>query len=604
MKKIDSMIIRMSLSVLCFILSILFPGKSFILSIIGYIIISYDLYKKAFQNIKRGEIFDENFLMIIASLGAFYIEKNEEAFLVILLYQIGEYLSDLAVDRSKESILNLMDLRSDKARIKEKDTYKTVEAKKVKIGDIVLIKPGEKVPLDGIVIKGSSYIDTSSLTGESLLRKVNKKDEVLSGYINKDSALEIKVTKKFEKSTASQIIELMEKSQEKKTKTEKFITRFAKIYTPIIVVCALLITIVPVCLGYPFEEFLTKSLIFLVVSCPCALVISVPLGFFTGIGRASKEGILIKGGDTIDLLEKAEIVCLDKTGTLTKGRLEVTNIEVYEGTKENLLEIAAHAEYYSDHPIAKAILKSYKQKIEKKRIEEYHEIEGKGITVKIDKIPYLIGNQTFMKENKIEINAQVEFPLYIAKEKQLLGAIAIADAVKENSKNSLKELKKVGIKEIIMVSGDTKENCQKVANEIGIDTYHAKMLPIDKVEIIEKQKSKGITIFIGDGINDAPVIKMADIGISMGALGSDAAIKAADIVLMRDDLMKISLGINLSKRMKKIIRFNIAFAIGIKTLILILSLFGYTNIWAAVFADVGVTLLSVLNALRIRKIHL
>lgn len=601
MKKINGMGIKILIGVFLLFLSLLNKNTN-IFVILCYIILSYNLYIKAFKNITKKEIFDENFLMVIATLGAFYIGKKEEAIMVILLFQIGEYLSDLAVDKSKDAILKLMDLRSDKARIKKKDSYQEVKANKVKIGDIILIKPGEKIPLDGRIVKGKSYVDTSFLTGESIPRSVKKEDLLLSGYVNKESVLEIKVTQTFEKSTASKIIELMEKAGEKKTKTEKFITKFARIYTPIVVICALIITLIPVCLGYNFETFFTKSLIFLVISCPCALIISVPLGFFTGIGRASKEGILIKGTNIIDLLEKTEIVCFDKTGTITKGNFEVIRIEG-KNPKE-ILEIAAHAEYYSNHPIAKSILKKYKGKIEEKRIKDYSELEGKGISVKIDNTPYLIGNTTLMKENKINIQEEIGTIIYIASQKEIIGIIEIADEIKEKSKKAINILKEIGVKETVMISGDNKETCKKIKEKVKIDKYYAEMLPIDKVKTVQELKKEGITIFVGDGINDAPVIKSSDIGFAMGAIGSDIAIDAADIVLMKDDLTKIGFSIKLSRKMKKIIKTNIIFAITVKACILLLGILGFSSIWAAVFADVGVTLLSILNALRIMKINI
>lgn len=607
MKKIEfnEDLIKIVISTVLFIVTLFLENSTIkiLLLSISYIIISYELYIKAIKNLLKGELFDENFLMIIATLGAFYIKEYPEAVLVILLFQIGEYLSDLAVDNSKKAITDLMDLRSDETNLIVKEKVKVVKTETVKIDDIFLVKPGEKVPLDGIIIEGKTSFDTSSLTGESIPKSLTVGENVISGYVNNDSVIKVKATKTYTTSTANKIIELIENSNEKKAKTEKFITKFSKIYTPCVVLLALLIVIVPTLLGHEFNEWLYKALVFLVMSCPCALVISVPLAFFSGIGRASKEGILIKGSNELEQLINIDTVVFDKTGTITEGTFEVRKIEAIDIEKEALLEIVAHAEYYSNHPIAKAITKNYSKKISENKISNFKEISGKGISVEISKDKILVGNAELLKESNIKFKESSEIGtiIYVAKNNKYIGNILISDKIKEESYDIVQKLNNIGINNIVMLSGDDINIVSTVAKEIKIPIYHAKLLPQDKVEIVKDLSKNNFLAFVGDGINDAPVIKKADIGIAMGGIGSDATIEASDIVLMHDSLLKIPIAIKISKYTKNVMRFNIIFALTTKLLVLILGIFDITSIWMAVFADVGVTLLSVLNTLTILK---
>ncbi|MDD3340610.1 MAG: heavy metal translocating P-type ATPase [Bacilli bacterium] len=598
---------KMVLSLVLFVLSLFIKDYAFILLLASYICISYEIYIHAFKNLLKGEIFDENLLMILATIGAFVIGKTEEAVMVIFLFEVGEYLSELATDRSKESIMELMDLRSDTAHIEKDGKLVEVDAKEVPVGAIIEVKPGEKIPLDGIVVEGTSFLDTKALTGESVPRSVSKNDAVLSGFINQESMLRIKTTCVFEKSTASKIMELMEKASEKKTKIEKFITRFSRIYTPVVVLIAVLLMTIPPLLGYPFETWLYRSLVFLVISCPCALVISVPLGFFCGIGRASKEGILIKGSHELDRLSHIETICFDKTGTITEGKFEVTSIENFQNyTKEEILKIAAYAEYYSVHPIGKSIVKKYTEEIDKKEIDSFKDIGGKGIEVAIFGKKYLIGNEKLMEENEIAFQKtnQMGSPVYLATEGNHIGTVIVSDTIKKNASKMIAALKQLGINRTVMISGDTKEFAQAVSERVGIKEYYADMLPVDKAQKVESLKKESVLAFVGDGLNDAPVIELADIGIAMGGIGSDATIEAADVVLMYDDVYKVVDAIQISKKTNQIVRFNIIFALIIKISFMILGFFGFTSVWAAVFADVGVTLLSVLNALRVMKVKI
>lgn len=607
MKKIEfnEDLIKIVISTVLFIVTLFLENSTIkiLLLSISYIIISYELYIKAIKNLLKGELFDENFLMIIATLGAFYIKEYPEAVLVILLFQIGEYLSDLAVNNSKKAITDLMDLRSDETNLIVKEKVKVVKTETVKIDDIFLVKPGEKVPLDGIIIEGKTSFDTSSLTGESIPKSLTVGENVISGYVNNDSVIKVKATKTYTTSTANKIIELIENSNEKKAKTEKFITKFSKIYTPCVVLLALLIVIVPTLLGHEFNEWLYKALVFLVMSCPCALVISVPLAFFSGIGRASKEGILIKGSNELEQLINIDTVVFDKTGTITEGTFEVRKIEAIDIEKEALLEIVAHAEYYSNHPIAKAITKNYSKKISENKISNFKEISGKGISVEISKDKILVGNAELLKESNIKFKESSEIGtiIYVAKNNKYIGNILISDKIKEESYDIVQKLNNIGINNIVMLSGDDINIVSTVAKEIKIPIYHAKLLPQDKVEIVKDLSKNNFLAFVGDGINDAPVIKKADIGIAMGGIGSDATIEASDIVLMHDSLLKIPIAIKISKYTKNVMRFNIIFALTTKLLVLILGIFNITSIWMAVFADVGVTLLSVLNTLTILK---
>lgn len=594
--KINEDLIRIIISIVLLVLGMIFNENIYLL-VISYVFISKEVYFNAFKNIREGKIFDENFLMIIATLGAFYIGEYPEAVLVMLLFSIGEYLSDLAVDNSKKAIVELMDLRSDKINLKN---VGITDVSNAKIGDIFVVAPGEKVGLDGIVIKGESHLDTSSLTGEAVPRAVYKNSDVLSGTINLEGVLEVKATKTFETSTASKIIEILEKSEEKKTKTEKFITKFSKVYTPIVVLLAVFIVIIPTILGGNFNTWLYRALEMLVISCPCALVISVPLGYFSGIGKCSKEGILVKGSNILDDLVNVNTIIFDKTGTITEGVFEVTKIVSKNKKDDELLMLAAAAEANSNHPIALSIKKAYGKEI-KSKITNAKEISGAGISCIIGKDNILVGNKKLLKYNKIDVeeNKELGTIVYVAKNKKLLGYIVISDKIKTNAKESLDKLRNDGISNLIMLSGDAEEVVNIISKKLNLDKAYGNLLPQDKVNILEEYKKYNKTAFVGDGINDAPVIKLADVGIAMGGIGSDATIEASDIVLMKDDLSNLADAIKISKITKKIVLSNIIFAIMFKIIMLVLAILGITPIWLAVFADVGVTIISVFNSLRI-----
>lgn len=610
MKNFDFDFFKIILSGIIFVISLFIDTETtkFILLIISYIIVSYEMYISAFKNILKGEIFDENLLMIVATIGAFFIGEYEEALMVMLLFNLGEYLSDKAVDNSSESILKLMDLRSDRINLKLNDKIENVDIKDVNLGDFFIVKPGEKIGLDGVVIEGMGSVDTSSLTGESKPVYVEVGNTVLSGSTNLDSILVIKATSTFETSTATKILELIKNSEDKKTETEKIITRFCKIYTPVIVISAILLTVIPVILGGNFNEWLYRSLVFLVTSCPCALVISVPLVFFSGIGRASREGIIVKGSSELENLSKIKTIVFDKTGTITKGNFEIQEIVSKNITNEELLEIAAYSECYSLHPVSKVILEKYGKEIDKSKISDFKEISGNGISLKINNDEILVGNYNLFRENNINVDNinSIGTIIYIAKNREYLGYILIADEIKNDAYNLVKSLKYNGIKRVVMLSGDNKNIVKNVSGKVGISEYYAEMLPIDKVNKVESLKKDGFTAFVGDGINDAPVMKISDLGISMGIAGSDAAIEASNIVLMTDNLDKITEAIKISKKTKRIVTFNIVFALLVKFLCLLLGVLGISKIWFAVVADVGVTLLLVLNSLRliiVKKVH-
>ena len=594
--KINEDLIRIIISIIFLVLGLIFNEKIYLL-VASYIFISKEVYFNAFKNIRERKIFDENLLMIIVTLGAFYIGKYPEAVLVMLLFSIGEYLSDLAVDNSKKAIVELMDLRSDKINLK---SIGVTDVSKAKVGEIFIVSPGEKVALDGIVIKGESHLDTSSLTGEAMPRAAYKNKEVLSGTINLEGVLEVKATKTFETSTASKIIEILEKSEEKKTKTEKFITKFSKVYTPIVVLLAIFIVIIPTILGGDFNTWLYRALEMLVISCPCALVISVPLGYFSGIGKCSKEGILVKGSNILDDLVNVNTIIFDKTGTITEGVFEVTKIVSKNKKDDELLMLAAAAEANSNHPIATSIKKAYGKEI-KSKITNVKEISGAGISCTIDKDNILVGNKRFLEDNKIDVeeNKEIGTTVYVAKNKKLLGFIVISDKIKSNAKKSLDKLRSDGISNLVMLSGDDEEVVKAISRKLNLDKAFGNLLPQDKVRILEEYKNCDKTAFVGDGINDAPVIKLADIGIAMGGIGSDATIEASDIVLMKDDLSHLADAIKISKITKEIVMSNIIFSIMFKVIMLVLAILGITPIWLAVFADVGVTIISVLNSLRI-----
>ena len=593
-KYINEDLIKIIISIILIIISYLIHNETikYILLIVSYIIISYELYIESFKNIIKLDIFDENFLMIIATIGAFYIKCYNEAVLVILLYQIGEYLSDLAVDNSKKSIEGLMNLKVEKINIIENDKVVTKKIEEAKIDDIFIVKPGEKIPLDGIVIEGESFIDTSSLTGESKPKKVKINDTILSGTINKDSVLKIKSTSTYKTSTTTKILELIENSDNEKSNTERFITKFAKIYTPIVVLLALLITFIPTILGYDFNEWLYRGLVFIVTSCPCALVISVPLGYFCGIGKASTQGILIKGSKELDKLSDIDYVILDKTGTITEGIFEVSEIKS-KIDKEEFIQLAASIEENSIHPIATAIKKINKQEL--LNVKNYKEISGKGISCKIDNKDILLGNYKLLEDNNVEYEKQeiVGTIIYMSINNKYVGHIIISDKIKESAYN-IKHLKNNINKDIIILSGDNNNIVEDVSKKIEINKYYGELLPLDKVEHVNNYKKKGKVMFVGDGINDAPVLRIADIGISMGNLGSDAAIEASDIVLMTDNLEKINTSIEISKYTKRKVKQSITFALTVKIIVLLLGLFGISSVLMAVLADVGVTLLVVL----------
>lgn len=594
--------LKIILSIILFVLSYVFPKYKLIFLVLSYIIVSYELYINAIKEILEGEIFNENILMIIATIGAFVIKSYSEAVIVVLLFQIGEYLSDLAVDNSKKKIVSLIDLKSDFVNLKKDDEIKKVDIKEVEINDIFIVKPGEKVPLDGIIIDGVSSVDTSSLTGEAVPKTVKKNDSVLSGYINKDSILTIKSTSIYETSTAYKIIDLIENSNDKKGKTEKFITKFSKIYTPIIVVVAFLLVIIPVLIfKQDFNTWLYKSLIFLVTSCPCALVISIPLSYFCGIGKSSHNGILIKGSNILDELVNVQNIAFDKTGTITEGVFEVTKIESNTLSKDDLLALAAKAESFSNHPIARAIVKSYNKKIDNKDIKNYKEIGGSGIRCRLNNKSILIGTAKFMKENNITVEEKevIGSVSYIAIDKKLEGYIVVSDKIKSNAKKTLTSLKEMGIKNLVMLSGDNTKSVKLISESIDMDNYFAELLPIDKVNKVKKLRKEGTTLFVGDGMNDAPVMKCADIGVSMGMVGSDAAIEYSDIVIMNDNLEKLPEMIKISRLVKRKMLTNITFALLVKFIVLLLAVLKTTSIWMAVFADVGVTMISILNSLLI-----
>lgn len=576
------------------------------LFIISYIIVGGDVVKRAVKNIFKGQVFDENFLMSIATIGAFFIGEYPEGVAVMLFYQVGELFQSYAVGKSRKSIASLMDIRPDYANVKKGDELVKVDPDEVQIGDIIVIKAGEKIPLDGKVIEGSSMIDTSALTGESVPREVEVGSDILSGCININGVITAEVTKEFGESTVSKILDLVENASSKKSNSEQFITKFARYYTPVVVIIAVFLAIIPplVIDGATFSDWIYRALAFLVVSCPCALVISIPLSFFGGIGGASKKGVLVKGSNYLEALAETEIVVFDKTGTLTKGVFNVQEIHPEGVSKEELLELTAHAESYSNHPISLSLKRAYSKKIDNGRISDVEEISGHGVIATVDGKKVMAGNIKLMKMMDIPYfkGELIGTIVHVAVNNKYIGYIVIADEVKEDSAQAIKELKAANIKQTVMLTGDNKSIGSKVAKELGLDKVYAELLPADKVEKLEElfsQKSKkGKLAFVGDGINDAPVLARADIGIAMGGLGSDAAIEAADVVIMTDEPSKIATTMKISKKTLKIAHQNIVFAIGIKIIVLILSAFGITTMWAAIFADVGVTIIAVLNAFR------
>lgn len=578
------------------------------LFIVSYLLVGGHIVLRAIKNIAKGEVFDENFLMAVATIGAFAVKEYPEAVAVMIFYQIGELFQDLAVSRSRKSIGQLMNIRPDSATLKSNDMEILVDPEEVNIGDVIIVKPGEKIPLDGQIVEGEAMIDTSALTGESVPRKAKEGDNVLGGCINTSGVLLIKVTKKFGESTIAKILDLVENAGAKKAPTEKFITKFARYYTPIVVFSALAMAILPPILmkDQSFNVWVYRALSFLVVSCPCALVVSIPLGFFGGIGAASKKGILVKGGNYLEALNKVDTIVFDKTGTLTKGVFKVTKIHTEHWINEDkLLYYAAHGESYSNHPIAKSILSAYNGEVDKSIVSNLQEISGHGLKVNIKEDSLLLGNSRLMEKENISYVAPKEVGtiVHIAKNGKYAGYIVISDEIKEDSKEAIKLLKNAGVKNTVMLTGDNENIARAVAEEIGLDNYYSQLLPQNKVEKLEELDSKkqGKLVFVGDGINDAPVLARADIGIAMGGVGSDAAIEAADVVIMTDEPSKIYEAISISKRTQTIVWQNIIFALGVKLIILVLVAFGLSNMWEAVFGDVGVALIAILNSTRVLK---
>lgn len=600
------------IGIIVFLMAYFIPGIKFNLKIgmyiVSYALIGFDIFKKAIKHLFRKDMFDENLLMTIATIGALCIGEYIEGIAVLLLYKIGEYLQDKAVDTSKEKIKNAIDIRAKYANVIKNGKVEKVDPETLKIGDIVVVKNGEKIPTDGVISKGNTRLDTSSLTGESIPKDVAENDEVLSGMINLGEVIEIKVTKAFEDSTASKILDLIENARESKSKTENFITKFSKIYTPTVIVIAILIAMsFPSIFGIGFADSLNRALIFLVVSCPCALVISVPLGFFVGMGSCSKKGILIKGSNYLDALSSVDTVAFDKTGTLTKGVFKITKINnKSDMSDDDILEYLALCESYSNHYIAKSILTSYGKEIDKERIKEHSEIAGHGIKAVIDGKEVLAGNKSLMDNQNIKVDVEdtVGTVIYIAIDKKYSGNVVLSDELKDNVLELSNNLKRIcGIKNTVLLTGDKENVAKKVAEEIKFNNVYGELLPQDKVEIVEKLKqgTKKKVAFVGDGINDSPVLASADVGISMGN-GSDIAIDTSDIVLMTDEPHKLVECIKISKRTKSVVIQNIVFALSIKVIVLVLSAMGISTMWEAIFADVGVSLLAIFNSIRIFKI--
>ena len=608
-------LIKLIIGAMVYILGIyeIATGKTSILNniifIVAYIVVGGDVLIKAIKNIGKGQIFDENFLMSIATIGALAIGESAEAVGVMLFYKLGEYLQAKAVGKSRKSIAELMEIRPDYANLKLGTDVKVVSPYDVEVGDLIVVKPGEKIPLDGTVVDGISMIDTSALTGESLLREVGVGEEVLSGFINKNSVLTVRVDKEFEESTVSKILDLVENASSKKSKTENFISKFSKYYTPIVVISALVIAIVPPIIipGASFNDWFYRGLIFLVVSCPCALVLSIPLSFFSGIGYASKQGILIKGSSYLEVLRSIDTVVFDKTGTLTKGVFDVTAINTVGISEEELLRYAAIAEVNSNHPIAKSIVNHFNGDIESDKITNYEEIAAHGIKVEYDGQYILAGNEKLMMTENILFSKakEVGTVVYVSVNKCYRGYIVISDELKKDSKEAIEYLRKIGIKETVMLTGDNKAVADDIASKLNLDKVFSNLLPTDKVskleELYEGRDEKSKIAFVGDGINDAPVLARADVGIAMGGLGSDAAIEAADVVLMTDEPSKIGKAIEISKKTNKIVWQNIIFALSIKIIVMILGAGGVATMWEAIFADVGVALIAVINAMRVMK---
>lgn len=609
-KKQKKVLYRILIAGALFIIGYFLPDGIYrlVFYLIIYAIVGGDILLKAVRNILRGQVFDENFLMSLATIGAFFVGEYPEGVAVMLFYQVGELFQSYAVSKSRKSISSLMDIRPDYANIEKDEQLIQVSPEEVAINDIIIIKAGEKVPLDGKIVEGNSLIDTSALTGESVPREVMPGSDILSGCINQTGLLKVQVTKEFGESTVAKILDLVENASSKKAKAENFITKFARYYTPVVVFAALALALLPpIFLGEPFAGWIHRALIFLVISCPCALVISIPLSFFGGIGGASKAGILIKGSNYLEALAKAEIVVFDKTGTLTKGSFKVTEIHSEDISDQELLEVCALAESYSDHPISLSLKKAYGKEIDNSRVENVEEISGYGVKAVVDKKEVCAGNEKLMQKLGIKPSTNlVGTIVHTAIDGKYVGYIIIADEIKEDAKEAIEKIKAAGVQKTVMLTGDNKAIGEKVAKELNIDEVYTELLPADKVEKLEKlldtTSEKGNLVFVGDGINDAPVLTRADIGIAMGGLGSDAAIEAADIVIMTDEPGKISTAVSISRKTLTIVKQNIIFALGIKLLFLILGAFGIATMWEAVFADVGVSVIAILNAMRALKI--
>ena len=587
--------------------------------LVSYVIIGGDVVKRAVGNIGKGQVFDENFLMTIATVGAFFAGDYPEAVVVMLFYQVGELFQTYAVNRSRKNITELMDIRPDFANVRRNGAEEEVDPDEVAVGELIVVKPGERIPLDGVIIKGNSSLDTMALTGESVPREVLCGEEVISGCINLTGVLEVEVTKPFGESTVSKILDLVENASSKKAEAENFITKFARYYTPIVVLCAAALAVIPPLFLGGWSDWIYRGLTFLVVSCPCAVVISVPLSFFGGLGGASKAGVLVKGSNYLEALAETEIVVMDKTGTLTKGTFKVKEVKpAMEENKQNvlsevitrdkLLEITAYAESYSNHPISLSIQKAYGRELDKSRLESTEELAGHGVHAVIDGDDIYAGNEKLMQQQKISFTnaAQIGTIVHVARNNQYLGYILIADEIKEDAAACISGLKAEGVKRVIMLTGDRRETADYVASQIGLTEVHSELLPGDKVDEVEKiigsKSPKGKLVFVGDGINDAPVLARADIGIAMGGLGSDAAIEAADVVIMTDEPSKIAAAMKISRKTLGIVKQNIVFALGVKILVLILAAVGIANMWLAVFADVGVAVLAILNAMRALRV--
>lgn len=582
----------------------------FLIYLIPYLVIGYDIVYKAVRNISHGQVFDENFLMMVATFGAFGVKEYSEAVAVMLFYQVGELFQNYAVGKSRQSISDMMNICPEYANIEEDGVLTQVDPDDVEVGTIIVVKPGERIPLDGIVTEGTSMIDTAALTGESVPRRATVGDEIISGCVNGSSTIKVKVTKAFEDSTVARILELVENASSKKAKVENFITRFAKYYTPVVTIGAVILAILPpLILGGGWADWIQRACIFLVISCPCALVISVPLGFFGGIGASSKIGILVKGSNYLEAVAEMTTIVFDKTGTLTKGEFKVSEVQPSADKnntigKEELLEIAAYGEGYSNHPIANSIREAYGKTLSMERVTDTEEIAGHGIHTFIDGREVYLGNAKLMDAQNIAYteNKTAGTVVYVACNNVFAGSIVISDTVKEGSKDAIRDMKQVGVKKTVMLTGDRQAAADAVAAELGIDEVHAELLPADKVGQVEKllgvQNEKERLAFVGDGINDAPVLTRADIGIAMGSMGSDAAIEAADIVLMDDDIRKIASLVKIARKTLGIVKQNIVFALAVKALVLLLGALGMANMWEAVFADVGVSVIAILNSMR------